>query len=92
MAYWRLMPALDPRLRAICRDNSNPLLLASRKILDSDPTHQRFTCWVLRQPRLPQFPSYETLQVEIIIPFDPSVSLWIEETEQKLRIDGRIQL
>ena len=92
MAYWRLMPVLDLRLRAIWRDNSNPLLLVSRKILDPDPTHHRFTRWVLRQPRLSQFPSYETLQVEIISPFDPSVSLWIEETEQKLRTDGRFQL
>jgi len=92
MAYRQLMPVLDLRLRAIWRDNSNPLLLVSRKILDPDPSHRRFTSWVLRQPKLPQFPSYETLQVEIISPFDPPVALWIEETEQKLRVDGRIQI
>ena len=92
LAYRRLMPVLELRLRTIWPDNNNPLLLVSRKIVDPDPSHRRFTRWVLRQPNLPQFPSYETPQVEIIDPFDPSVALWIEETEQKLRTDGRIQL
>jgi hypothetical protein len=92
MAYRRLMPVLDLRLRTIWRDNSNPLLLVDGKIVDHDPTHRKSTHRVLLQPNLPQVPSYETPPVEIIDPFDPPVSLWIEETEQKLRTEGRIQL
>jgi hypothetical protein len=92
LAYLRLMPVLELRLRTISRDNSNPLLLVSRMIVDPDAPHRRFTRWVLRQPDLPQFPSYERPQVEIVDPLDPPVALWIEETEQKLRTDGRIQL
>jgi hypothetical protein len=92
LAYQRLMPMLELHLRTIWADNNNPLLLVSRKILDPDSSHRRFTRWALRQPNLPQVPSYETPQVEIIDPSDPPVALWIEETEQKLRTDGRIQL
>jgi len=92
LAYQRLMPVLELRLRTIWADNNNPLLLVSRKILDTDPSFHRFTRWILRQPNLPRVTSYETLQVEIIDPLDPPVALWIEETEQKLRTDGRIQL
>jgi len=92
LAYQRFMPVLELHLRTIWRDNESPLLLASKKIGHPDPPPGHFTRWVLRQPNLPQFPSYETLQVEIINPLDTPVALWIEETEQKLRTDGRIQL
>ena len=92
LVYQRLMPVLELHLRTIWRDHSNPLLLVSRKIVDPNAPHHRFTRWVLRQPNPPQVPSYETPQVEIIDPFESPVALWIEETEQKLRTDGRIQL
>ena len=92
IVYQRLMPVLELHLRTIWRDNSNPLVLVSRKIVDPNSPHRRFTRWVLRQPDPPQVPSFETPQVEIIDPFESPVALWIEETEQKLRTDGRIQL
>jgi hypothetical protein len=92
MVYRRLMPVLELYARTIWRDNSNPLLLVGRKIADPNTPHHRFTHWVLRQTNLAPAPIYETPQVEIIEPFESPVALWIEETEQKLRTDGRIQL
>lgn len=92
MAYRRLMPVLDLRLRAIWRDNDSPLLLVDGTIVDHDAPHRQATHWVLRQPEEPQFPSYEIPPVEIIDSSDPSIAPWITETEQKLRTDGRIQL
>jgi hypothetical protein len=89
LAYWRLMPVLEHRLRSI---NDSPLLLLSGKIVDHDPHPRPFSRWIARQPSLPQLPSYQTPQVEIIDPLDPLIAIWIEETEQKLRTDGRIQL
>jgi hypothetical protein len=92
MVYLRLMPVLVLRLRTIRRNNDSPLLLADGTSVDHEPPHHRLARWVMRQPNLPHVPSYETPQVEIIDPSDPHVALWIEETEQKLRTDGRIQL
>ena len=92
MAYRRLMPVLDLRLRTIWRDKDSSLLLADGKIVDHDPAHRKSTRWILRQPNLPQSPSYEIPPVEIIDSSDPFIAPWIAETEQKLRTDGRIQL
>lgn len=92
MAYRRLMPVLDLRLRSIWRDNNTSLLIVDGTIVDHAPPHRRLTHWVLPQPNLPQYPSYELPPVEIIDPSDPSIALWITETEQKLATDGRIQL
>lgn len=92
MAYRRLIPVLELRLRTIWRDNDSPLLLVDGTIVEHDAPHRKSTRWVLNQPELSQFPNYEMPQVEIIDPSDPSVALWITETEQKLRNDGRIQL
>ena len=91
MAYRRLMPVLELRLRTISRDNDNPSLLVDGRIVDPVTPRRRLTRWVLRQPNLPQHPSDETPQVEIIDPSEPSVTNWITEAEQKLRTDGRIQ-
>jgi hypothetical protein len=92
MVYRQLMPVLELRLRTISRNNDSPLLLMEGIIVDHKPPKRPLKHWVLRQPNLPQFPSYETLQVEIIDPLDPSVAIWITEAEQKLRTDGRILL
>jgi len=89
LAYRRLMPVLELRLRTISRGNDSPLLLVDGKIVDPDPPQRRLTRWVTPQPTLPQLPGDETPQVEIIGPSDPSVALWIVEAEQELRSDGR---
>ena len=77
MAYRRLMPVLELRLRTIWRDNDSPLLLVDGVLVDSDPPHR--------------LPSDETPHVEIVGPSEPSVTNWITEAEQKLRTDGWIQ-
>jgi hypothetical protein len=84
LAYRRLMPVLELRLRTITRGNGNDrsLLLMDGMIVEPDPLHRRLTQWVL------QLPSDKTVQVEIIGPFDPTVTHWITEAEQKLRTDG----
>ena len=90
MAYRRLLPVLELRLRTISSGNDSPLLVDGR-IVDPDPPQRRLTRWALRRPNLPQHSSDETPQVEIIGPSEPSVTNWITEAEQKLRTDGRIQ-
>jgi len=75
MAYQRLMPVLELRLRTISRENDSPMLLVDGMFVDPDPSHLRL-------------PSDETPLVEIIGPSEPSISNWITEAEQKLRTDG----
>ena len=89
LAYQRLMPVLELRLRTITRGYGNSsLILLDGIIRDPDPPHSRF---------IPSGPSYASLssitndgtsQVEIIDPFDPVVAGWIAEAEQKLRDQG----
>jgi hypothetical protein len=90
MAYRRLMPVLELRLRTISRDPSSPLGLEEGMIVDADPDHSRQANSVLRQPTLSQIPGDETTQVEIVEPTDPSVAQWISEVEWKLRSEGRM--
>jgi hypothetical protein len=78
MAYQRLMPVLELRLRTISRENDSPMLLVDGMFVDPDPSHLRL-------------PSDETPLVEIIGPSEPSISNWITEAEQKLRTDGRMR-
>ena len=92
LAYRRLMPVLELRLRTIIsRDNDNPLLLVDGMIVDRAPPYRRLVQRGLRLLKQPRIPGDETPQVEIIGPSEPSVSNWIIEAEQKLRTDGRIQ-
>jgi len=91
MAYRRLMPVLELRLRTISRDNDSPFLLVDGMIVDPDPPHRRLTQRELRLLKHPRPPSDNTVQVEIIHSSEPSVTNWITEAEQKLRTDGRIQ-
>jgi Tfp pilus assembly protein PilX len=77
MAYRRLMPVLELRLRTISRHNDSTMLLMDGMIVDPDPPHR--------------LPSDDTPHVEIVGPSEPSVVNWIAEAEQKLRSNGRIQ-
>ena len=91
MAYRRLMPVLELRLRSISRDNDGDLLLVDGMIVDPDPSHHRLTQQELRLLKHPRHPSDETPQVEIIDSSEPSITNWITEAEQKLRTDGRMR-
>jgi len=91
MAYRRLMPVLELRLRTISRDNGSPFLLVDGMIVDPDPPHHLLPKPELRLLKHPRLPIDETPHVEIIGPSEPSVTNWITEAEQKLRSDGWIQ-
>lgn len=89
MAYRRLIPVLELRLRTIARRDESPLLLVDGIFVDSAADNRAST----REMRLlkdPQHPGDETLQVEIIAPSEPSIVNWIVEAEMKLRADGWI--
>lgn len=91
MAYRRLMPVLELRLRTISRDNGSPFLLVDGMIVDPDPPHRRLTQRELRLLKHPRPPGDNAVQLEIIDSSEPSVTNWITEAEQKLRTDGWIQ-
>jgi hypothetical protein len=76
MAYRRLMPVLELRLRTIWHDDDSQKLLVDGMFVDPAP------------PR--RLPGDETPHVEIVGPSEPSVTNWITEAEQKLRTDGWI--
>ena len=92
MAYQRLMPVLELRLRTIIsRDNNNPLLLIDGMIVDPAPPHRRLTQGEPHQATITRRSNVDTPQVEITDPSEPSVINWITEAEQKLRTNGWIQ-
>jgi hypothetical protein len=91
MAYRRLMPVLELRLRTIWRDNDSHLLLIDGMIVDPAPPHRQLTQREPHQATLTRRSNFETPQVEITDPSEPSVINWITEAEQKLRTDGWIQ-
>lgn len=89
LAYQRLMPVLELRLRTISRYNNRPLLLVDG-IVVPDPPHHRLRLRQLRLLKHLRLSSDETLHVEIVDPSEPFIANWITEAEQKLRTDGRI--
>ena len=91
LAYQRLMPALELRLRTISRHNDSDLYLLDEVIVDPAPPHRQLTPSGPRQADHPHFPGNEIPPVEIVGPSEPSVVNWIAEAEQKLRSTGRIQ-
>jgi hypothetical protein len=92
MAYRRLMPVLELRLRTIIsRENNNPLLLIDGMIADPAPPHRWLTPREPHQATLTRRSNVESPQVEITDPSEPSVINWITEAEQKLHSDGRIK-
>jgi hypothetical protein len=86
LAYQRLMPVLELRLRTISRCNDSPLLLVDGIIVDLETGQEE-------QPQLKnhQLPLDETPQIEIVGPSEPSVINWVTEAEQKLRTGGKDQ-
>jgi hypothetical protein len=91
LAYQRLMPALELRLRTVSRHNDSDLYLLDEVIVDPAPPQRWLTLSKPHQADYPHFPRGEMPQVEIVDPSEPSVVNWIAEAEQKLRSTGRIQ-
>ena len=78
IAFRRLLPALELRLRTIERDTVSPPYLVDGTMVDADSSQQ-------------QLASIGTPQIEIVGPSEPSVTNWITEAEQELRSAGRMQ-
>jgi hypothetical protein len=90
MAYRRLMPVLELRLRTIVYRNETALLIENGEIIDIDSAHRRLA----RQgvPLLEQSQNQidQAVQVEIIDSSEAFITHWITEAEQELRLDGRV--
>jgi hypothetical protein len=91
MAYRRLIPILELRLRTIARFNNSPLLLVDGMVVDADPLNRPFTQRELHLLEQRQQPLEETTQIEIIGPSEPSITNWIAEAEEKLRSYGVVR-
>ena len=77
IAYWRLIPALELRLRTIALRDENPVLLVEGTIVEpAFPVLQ------------PQLPDDGAPVIEIVGPSEASVVNWITEAEHKLRTNG----
>jgi hypothetical protein len=89
VAFQRLMPLLELRLRTTSRYDDSPWLLVDGMVVDSDPQYPPLSPGGSLQADLPQISRDKAVQVEIIGPSEPSIINWIEEAEQKLYDDGR---
>jgi hypothetical protein len=89
VAYQRLMPLLELRLRTISRYDDSPLLLLDGVLVDPNPQDHRLTPDGSLQANLPQISSDQAVQVEVVGPTEPSIVNWIAEAEHKLRSGGR---
>jgi hypothetical protein len=91
VAFRRLMPVLELRLRTISRGNGNrPLILLDGISRDPDPPHPHRGLPALepRQANISRLTSVAMAQVEVIDPSDRYIAGWIAEAEQNLRDDG----
>lgn len=74
IAYWRLMPVLELRLRTLALTNDNSVVLLDGTSVNATSYPAQF-----------QLPSEIYPTVEVVGPTDPSIINWITEAEQKLR-------
>ncbi|HSA99013.1 MAG TPA: hypothetical protein VLE49_00070, partial [Anaerolineales bacterium] len=77
IAYRRLMPLLELRLRTIWRENDSPLVLMDGIFVDSDPRNRQSTQRGLGLLKHPRLSSNNAIQVEIIDSSEPSITNWI---------------
>jgi hypothetical protein len=89
VAYQRLMPLLELRMRTISRYDDSTWLLEDGVIVDPNPKDHRATPDESLQVNLLQISSDQAVQVEIVVSTEPSIINWIAEAEQKLRSNGR---
>jgi len=90
VAFRRLMPVLELRLRTIARDNDSPMFLTDGMFVDPDPLQHPLTQPGSHLLNHSQLQSDMTGQVEIVDPSELSITNWIAEAEQKLGSDARI--
>jgi hypothetical protein len=90
MAYRRLMPVLELRLRTIVYRNETALLIENGEIIDIDSAHRRLARQVMPLLEQPNTLIDQAVQVEIIDSSEAFITHWITEAEQELRLDGRV--
>jgi hypothetical protein len=90
MAYRRLMPVLELRLRTIVHLNQTDLLMGDGRIIDITSLHQRLARQGMPLLEQPYTPNDHVVQVEIIDSSEAFIAHWITEAEQELRLDGRL--
>ena len=66
MAYIRLIPVLELRLRSISRYNERPTLLVDGRIVDPDPNHRQLSQPGVHLLKHPQLPSDNTPPVKLL--------------------------
>jgi hypothetical protein len=89
MAFRRLMPVLELRLRTIVHINETALLMEDGKIIDITSQSQRLVRQALPLLEQPHILNGQAVQVEIIDSSEAFLTHWITEAEQELRLDGR---
>lgn len=83
LAFRRLMPVVELRLRSLSSNENEPGLMLDGVIIDAELSGRQ-----LPQPGNPErHAEDETPQIEIIGPAEPSIANWIIEAEQQLRAD-----
>jgi hypothetical protein len=91
LAYQRLMPVLELRLRSFVRRDSSHLLLGDEIIGEHNLPNNLLPQQVLPIPGNASIQPGDTPMVEILGPSEPAVINWIIEAEQKLRSDRGIK-
>jgi hypothetical protein len=92
MAFRRLMPLLELRLRTVDTRYGGSALLLDGKITDPIHPQRLLTKDGLGLGEYSQPPTVNAVQVEIIGPSEPSIINWVNEAEQELRSAGRSHL
>jgi hypothetical protein len=90
MAFRRLMPVLELRLRTIVHINETALLMEDGNIIDITSQSQRLVRQALPLLEQPHILNDQAVQVEIIDWSEAFLTHWIIEAEQELRLDGRL--
>jgi hypothetical protein len=89
VAYQRLMPLLELRMRTIARYDDSAWILEDGVIVDPGPYFRPFSPVETIPAFHLQIPSDDAVLVEVVGPSELSVTNWITEAEQKLYSGGR---
>jgi hypothetical protein len=89
MAYHRLMPVLELRLRTIAYRNETALLMDDGKMIDITVPHRRLARVGMPLLEQPHTLIDQAVQVEIIDSSEAFITHWITEAEQEMRLEGR---
>jgi hypothetical protein len=89
IAYHRLMPVLELRMRTIVHRNETALLMGDGRIIDIASPYRRLVREGIPLLEQPHTTIHQAVQVEIIDSSEAFIAHWITEAEQELRLNGR---